>query len=67
MQSNNLEIKLKKRFASYNNQELINRVNKDHKNGKNTDDIEFELSRRYRNGKINYKGEYDHLVLIKEA
>ena len=60
-----LEDKLKRRFASYSNQKLIDRCNRDYKNGKNTDDIEYELSRRRREGKINYKAGYDELVLVK--
>lgn len=60
-----LDAKLKKRFSSYNNQALIDRANRDYAAGKNTDDVEYELSRRRRDGKINYKAEYDSLVLIK--
>ena len=62
-----LKIKLKKRFASYNNQALIDRANRDYAAGKNTDDVEYELSRRKRDGKINYKAEYDTLVLTKDT
>jgi hypothetical protein len=60
-----LDIKLKRRFSSYDNQALIDRANRDYASGKNTDDVEYELSRRRRDGKINYKASYDSLVLIK--
>ena len=64
---NDLEIKLKKRFAGYNNKALIDRANRDFHANKNTDDIEYELARRQKAGKINYKADYDNLVLITEA
>ena len=61
-----LTTKLRKRYASYSSQALIDRANRDYANGKNTDDIEYELARRSQTGEIEYKGEYDKLVLIKD-
>ena len=62
-----LEKLLKKRFARYSDKELIDRCNKDYYNGKNTDDIEYEISRRIRDKGIIVKPEYDKYVLIKEV
>jgi len=57
---------IKKKFVGYSNQRLVDKANRDFKNNKNTDDVDFEIARRKKLGLINTKVGFDTIELIED-